>query len=346
MPNTGWRPQLAGKMPAPLPPGDISRILPGQAVSKRETTVTVWSLMLVVIGMAAGSAPAQTNNVSVNPEADAFVRAQAPTANYGRAGSLAVAGVSATNGFGVPGGRADSLARFPLDAVVSSLDSTFGNHEWFVANASLRLYELGAPNNALFSRGVGAFEVRRLASGDNWQEGTGSPNLPTMDGVSFQDLPSLLDSAHDISLGVFTNNGVDGSLTLNLALAPPFVEGLRAGGATTLQFTPVNDSIGFTFLSRSDPRTDLRISLDLTVAAGPPPRISAIERISASQVAIRFMAHSNWTSVIQYSDKLSTYPGTAWLNHSILTPQPSNTVAEVWDTITNSQRFYRLILLP
>src|SRR5262245_17605680 len=105
----------------------------------------------------------QITNVSVNPAEDAFIREAAPTNNYGRAGSLSVGGVSATNGFGVLGGRADSLVRFRLGDVVALLDTMFGNHDWFVAGASLRLYEMGAPNNALFSRGVGAFEIRWLA---------------------------------------------------------------------------------------------------------------------------------------------------------------------------------------
>jgi len=130
----------------------------------------VWNgIVTIAVGVllfAEAHTLAQTTNIFLNPEADAFVREAAPTNNYGRAGSLSVSGTAVTNGFGVIGGRADSLARFRLADAVAALDAAFGNHEWFIACAALHLYEMGAPNNALFSRGVGSFEVRWLASGD------------------------------------------------------------------------------------------------------------------------------------------------------------------------------------
>jgi len=308
-------------------------------------TFAIRNALFAAFSLASLVSLAQTN-VLLTPEADAFTLAVAPTNNYGRAGSLSVSGATATNGFGLIGGRADSLARFSLTETVASLDAAFGNHEWFIASAVLRLYEMGAPNNALFSRGVGAFEVRWLASGDVWQEGTGSPNVPTTDGVTFQDLPALLDSAHDLSLGVFTNNGADGPLTISLPLQPAFVEDLRAGGPMTLQFTPASDSIGFTFLSRNDPRTSLRIALELTVAAGPPPSISGIERFGNSEVLIRFTVRSNWTHFLQRQDTLGTNIGLSWTNIFTVSSAPSNTQAEVHDTVTNAQRSYRLLVVP
>src|SRR5262245_64088517 len=111
------------------------------------------------IAFVASTSVAQTTNVSVSCEADAFVREAAPTNNYGRAGALSVAGILATNGSGLPGGRANSLARFRLNEVAASLDAAFGNHEWLIIRAELRLYEVAAPNNPLFSRGIGAVEV-------------------------------------------------------------------------------------------------------------------------------------------------------------------------------------------
>jgi len=315
-----------------------------EAVSTRHT----WAAQLVttLVILVSAKACAQTTNVSVNPEADAFIREAAPANNYGRAGSLSVAGVSATNGFGLLGGRADSLVRFRLNEVAASLDTAFGNHEWFITSAALRLYETGAPNNALFNRGVGAFEVRWLASGDDWQEGTGSPNVPTMDGVSFQDLPSLLNPGRDLSLGALTNSGVDGAFTVNLALASAFVEDLRSGRPTTLHFTPASNSIGFTFLSRSDPRTTLRTALELTVAAGPPPRIASIERTGATEVAVRFNIRSNWTHLLQYRDVLPSDDANAWVNLFSAPAQPFDGQANVLDAVTNRQRFYRLNISP
>ena len=287
---------------------------------------------------------AQLTNFSVNPEADAFVREADPTNNYGLAGSLSVAGVSATNGFGIPGGRADSLVRFQWNEVLNALDAALGNHDWFIACAALRLYEIGAPNNALFSRGIGTFEARWLTSGDGWEEGTGSPNAPTMDGVSFRDLASLVNPAHDVSLGIFTNNGVDGAFTITLPAA--FAEHLRSGGSTTFHFTPASDSVGFTFFSRNNPRPSLGIALDLTVVAGPRPHLASIERTNANEVVIHFNTRSNWTHVLQYRDVLATDAINSWSNLFNAPAQTFDSEANVVDVITNPRRFYRLSLSP
>jgi len=302
---------------------------------------TVACVLLFGLGVGACSATAQVTNVSLNPEADTFVRAAAPAANYGGAGSLTVSGESATNGFGVPGGRAESLARFHLDTVVPALDGAFGDHDWFIVAASLQLYEMGAPNNALFSRGIGAFEVRWLATHTKWQEGTGSPNMPGTNGVAFQDLSSLFDPANDLSLGIFTNSGMNGVITIPLSFAAPFVEDLRAASPVTLRFAPVDDSIGFTFLSRSDPRPDLRIALRLTVSAGPLPRISVATSVETNQVAIRFFVRSNLTHVLQSSADLAH-----WSDWFTLPAAFSNTEAAVVYTVTNRQRFFRLLVQP
>lgn len=315
-------------------------------MSARRTLIARLTAALAAFALASVTSLAQMTNVSVNPEADAFIRDFAPTNNYGRAGALSVGGASATNGFGVLGGRADSLIRFRVNEVAASMDTVFGNHDWLIINAALHLYEMGAPNNALFSRGVGAFEVRWLAAGDNWQEGTGSPSVPTTDGVSFQDLTSLVDPAHDVSLGVFTNYGADGSLTINLPLSPAFVEDLLSGAPTTLQFSPASDSIGFTFLSKSDPRVDLRIALVLTVSAGPPPQIASIERTNANEIAIRFNTRSNWTHVLQYCEVLLTNGVNPWVNLFSPPAQPFDGQTEVLDSVTDRQRFYRLSISP
>ena len=302
---------------------------------------------LAVFTLLPHQGAAQTTNVLLNPEADAFVREAAPTNNYGRAGSLSVSGIGATNGLGVPGGRADTLARFELNEIVAALDGTFGNHDWFIASAVLRLYELGAPNNALFNRGIGSFQIRWLPSGNNWLEGTGSPSAPTTDGVTFQDLPALLDPLHDASLGVFTNNGIDGPLTINLSLVPAFAANLRAGLLTTLQFTPANDSIGFTFLSRSDPRMTLRIGLELRVAAGPVPQITSVERTNLSEVALHFNLRSNWTCVVQYREALPAGAALPWVDLPSQPAQGFEGQATILDATTNEARLYRLsVSLP
>ena len=53
-----------------------------------------------------------------------------------------------------------------------------------VAGATLVVNENGAPNNPVFNRGVGVFEIQWIGS-NRWVEGTGTPNTPTTDGVEY-----------------------------------------------------------------------------------------------------------------------------------------------------------------
>src|SRR5262245_42506166 len=92
---------------------------------------TMRSVITLLLWHAVASF-AQTTNLSLIPEADAFVREADPSFNYGRAGSLSVAGRSATNGFGLLSGRTDSLVRLQLSEAVTALDEAFGD-DWFIA---------------------------------------------------------------------------------------------------------------------------------------------------------------------------------------------------------------------
>src|SRR5437660_4689530 len=172
--------------------------------------------------LSAQSCFSQTATITVNPEADAFVRAADPFGNYGGAGAIAVSGPTAVNGSNQPNGAFDSLMRFPMSNVVASFDAALGTHEWLVVRAVLKLTEISAPFNPVFNRGVGEFEIRWLKS-NSWIEGTGTPMQPTMDGVTWDDLQSLLNPGTDVSLGHFTNSGVDARLSFVFSLKDPIV---------------------------------------------------------------------------------------------------------------------------
>src|SRR5262249_55528394 len=134
----------------------------------------------------------QSAVASVVPDKDTFVRSVVPTGNYGGGGALSVSGAGATNDLGPQDGVLDALIAFPLTNIVASFNDAFGGQNWLVTKARLILNESAAPDNDIFNRGVGAFEVRCLAS-DPWIEGTGRPNAPTTDGVAWQDLPGILN---------------------------------------------------------------------------------------------------------------------------------------------------------
>ena len=301
-----------------------------------------FAVLFALLGIAQLLSRGQVTNFLVAAEADAFVRELAPADNYGRAGNLSVAGASALNGFGAPGGGADSLMRFRLEAQAAELDSFFRNHDWFIARAALHLYELGMPNNPIFSMGVGSFSIAWLADGDAWEEGSGSPNAPAAEGVAFQDLAALLDPLKDILLGSFQNTGADGWLVASLGLPEAFVQDLRSGSALTLHLAPTGDEIGFTFLSRSDRRTELQARLELAAAAGPRPSIQSIELSAPNQVTIRFNTRLGWTYAMQYREDFDG----AWVNLASTIVAASDGTAATIDATTSPHRIYRLVVAP
>jgi hypothetical protein len=302
----------------------------------------VWRVAALVV--AAGAqlvCLGQTATVSVTPSADAFVRSLAPSSNYGAAGALSVSGSAAVNGSGQPNGVFDSLMRFPMSDAAASLNGSFGTNGWVVTGATLLVTEVGAPNNGIFNRGVGAFEVRWIAS-DGWVEGTGRPISPTADGVAYQDLSSVLNPAVDVSLGQFTNSGVDGPVPFPLALAGALVSNVVAGSDLNLYLTAASTSVGFTFNSRDFTGTNSWPSLTISAVAKPLVRITSIERLGANQVALRFNTASNWTYAVQRFDGPLASSPAAWSNLFTVSARPFDDQTEFVDVVTSGQRFYRL----
>lgn len=278
----------------------------------------------------------QTATVTVIPEADAFVRAADPFANYGGAGAIAVSGPMAVNATNQQNGAFDSLIRFPMSNVVALVDSTLATHDWVVLRATLKLTEMGAPPSPIFNRGIGAFEIRWLAS-DSWIEGTGIPIAPTTNGVAWNDLPSLLNPAIDTSLGQFTNSGTDTRLSFALFLKDPFLSDIRAGGRQNLYLTAISSQIGFTADSRSFVLSNDFPALEIVAAANPHPHIDSIQNLAINTL-LSFNTVSNWTYVVQFTDKLAG----VWSNLVTLPAEPTNNHVILPAARTASQGFYRL----
>jgi hypothetical protein len=278
----------------------------------------------------------QTAAVTVIPEADAFVRSADPFANYGGAGAIAVSGPMAINATNQQNGAFDSLIRFPMSNVVASLDSTLATHDWVVLRATLKLTEMGAPPSPIFNRGIGAFEIRWLAS-DSWIEGTGIPSAPTTNGVAWNDLPSLLNPTIDTSLGQFTNSGTDTRLSFVLSLKDLFLSDVRSAGRLTLYFTAISPQIGFTADSRSFILSNDFPVLEIVATPNPHPRIDSIQNLAINTL-LSFYTVSNWAYVVQFTDKLSD----TWSNLVTLPAQPTNNHVVLPAAKTASQAFYRL----
>lgn len=237
-------------------------------------------LTLLSLTVIAGSTRGAvfTNSVS----ADAFVCAAAPTLNYGKAGALSVSGPAAANSLGATNGVFDSFIRFNTAALVTNFDSAFGSNNWAISRATLLVTEVGAPANPMFNRGTGAFEIRWIAH-DNWIEGTGTPSLPTTNGITYNEEPALLNNATDASLGAFTNAGMDGSLSFSLGLPAAFVNNLKAGGDVSLYLTAIDPGIGFTFHSHDyGTLSDWPV---LEISAAPRPGLLSIS-VSRTNVVL------------------------------------------------------------
>jgi hypothetical protein len=281
----------------------------------------------------------------VTPSADAFARSLAPGNNYGAAGALSVSGSGAVNGSGQQNGLFDSLIRFPMSNVVAAVAGAFGTNGWVVTGVALSLSEVAAPNNPIFDRGVGAFEIRWIAS-DTWVEGTGKPTAPTAEGVAYQDLASVLNPALDESLGSFTNSGLDGTVSFTLPLAGGLVSTVVAGADVNLYLTAASESVGFTFNSRDFTGTNSWPVLTITAAAKPLVWIASIQGLGANQVALRFNTASNWTYVLQALDGLAVDSQGNWSNLFTVAAKPFDDQALFVDGMTNRQRFYRLVVSP
>ncbi|MEZ6234504.1 MAG: GC-type dockerin domain-anchored protein [Phycisphaerales bacterium] len=100
------------------------------------------------------------------------------------------------------------------------------------------------------------------AQNDTWAEGTGRPNAPSMDGVTFTTYPQFVSTA-DRSLGAFMYFGGTGPITLTLNPVPELTADIAAGGLVGLRFEALVARMVFN--SRSFPVAGQRPALTITV---------------------------------------------------------------------------------
>ena len=246
------------------------------------------------------------------PVADTFVRSMDPTHNYGGAGALSVSGPIATNIIGQQAGLLDSFMRFDVSRVASNFNSIYGTGHWGISKAILVVFEQSDANNTVFNGGVGPFEIRWIAT-NSWTEGTGKPNNPTTDGITYNDEPSLLHSNLDKSLGTFVNGGTNGPVRLSLGAPTGFVSNLSTGSFASLFLTATtNSTVGFTFHSRNFIDSTQFPYLEIT--AVPISQITSLV-IVGPDVKIGFTTTNNVSYTVEYNNDL---------------------VAGSWNTLTNN----------
>ena len=303
------------------------------------------ALAAIIISSLPFASFSQTANVTVNSSADAFVRSEDPTLNYGAAGALSVSGSAATNAAGAQNGLFDTLVRFPTAAAAATMNSIYGSNLWKVTGVSLGLSEVGAPNDVNFNRGVGGFEIRWIAA-DFWLEGTGRPSFPTSDGVTYQDLPTVLNPAIDVSLGRFTNSGTSTPLSFALPAVGVLVSNITAGSEINLYLTAAAPSVGFTFNSHNYSVPGDWPVLRIAVAGAPTPVIDSISRTNLIGIALRFTTASNWTYQVQRATALPAADNGGWFTLATYPSRGTNAQQVFTEPATGAESYYRLAVSP
>ncbi len=202
----------------------------------------------------------------------------------------------------------------------ANFDSLYGTGRWGISKVVLVVFEQTDVNNTDFNGGIGPFEIRWIST-NNWAEGTGKPNNPTTDGITYNDEPVLLNPTI-ASLGTFVNGGTDGVVRLPLSTNATFVSNLSTGQFASIFLTATsNSTVGFTFHSRNfvDP-TQFPY---LEVTAVPIPRITSV-LTTGTDVKISFTStngvsydvriqHESGFQHMEYVDQQHRWDG--WRHH-------------------------------
>jgi MYXO-CTERM domain-containing protein len=213
---------------------------------------------------------------SLTPTADALLSAANPTLNYGGAGALAISAA------GLPKGEFDSLLQFNFAAAKSSFDAFYGAGLWTIQSITLTLTAT-PPGNALFNGNLagpggsninfaGQFSLEWIQN-DAWTEGTGIPQTPTTNGVTYNDLTTVLSGVEE-TVGTFAFSGATtGSTAYNLALTPSFTADATAGNVVSFFAAPADTAVSALVNARSVMATASRPTL--TIIAVPEPASAA-----------------------------------------------------------------------
>jgi hypothetical protein len=275
---------------------------------------------------------------------DAFLATGSPTnpkgtnltaLNFGMAGVLVVAPAASTNG------EFQSVLKFNLSGATNLFNTTYGT-DWTISAISIELTSNigtadGQPDNPLFSRVSGGNFVIEWLADDNWVEGTGRPNFPTTDGVTYNSIINLLASAHEaLCTNTYSPPGNNVHVTWPLPVRTNLVDDIVGGGAIAFRVFASDDQINYLFNSHNFGNGNEPL---IHVTAVPLLRIvsgtltNGLFRLVGA--GVRNAAHE-----IQANGDLST---TNW--QTLGTATADNTGTLLFDDITATnqlQRYYRL----
>jgi hypothetical protein len=296
--------------------------------------------VILCLGQFAG---AQVTNSSMTT-ADAFLctgsanyqnGADLTGLNFGAAGTLIVAPATSANG------EFQSVIRFNLAAGVAQFNTAYGSNNWSVSGVSLDLtsnYGVGGvqPNNPIFPVISGGQFVIEWLADDDWIEGTGTPNLPTTDGVCFNSLPVLLAQPREIlCTNTYSPPGNNIHVLWPLPLATNLVADISGGGDVTFRFYAVDNQVGYLFNSYKYGRGNEPL---IHVVATPVLKILS-GAFTNGGFQLTGIGNNNAVYQIQASTNLATIN---WLTIGAATADGSGKILFNDSSATNALRFYRL----
>jgi hypothetical protein len=255
--------------------------------------------------------------------------------NFGAAGTLAISPASADKG------EFQSVIEFNFAEAVALFNGAYGTNGWTVTGISLQLtsnYGMAGvqPNNKIFNViNAGSFVIEWL-SNTNWVEGTGTPALPTTDGVTFDSLPDLLAPPCDIlCTNTYAPPGDNVPVTYPLPLDTNVVAEVVGGGKATFLFYAADNEIGYLFNSHEYGRGNEPL---INVTAAPLLEI-LYGNFTNGVFHLTGLGGQNLQYKVQANSDLTT---THWQTLAIVTTD-TNGFLQFYDTpATNRQRFYRL----
>lgn len=235
-----------------------------------------WFLTAAVSGQGATS-------VSLPTIQDAFVT-PGPTDNlvannYGGAGAMEVSGTALSKG------QSHAVMMVDFATARGAFDSAYGSGGWKVDSVSLKL-TASSPNNPIFNGPTAAGKIMaRWVPDDTWVEGTGNPNNPGTEGLTWQLFASLLTGAQ--GSGSLDFDGVQTTADYALVASAGLLDDIANGTKASLVLSPEDTTVTCVFNTRSFGTAANRPVL--TVTASPLPVLGRI--------------------AVQYSDLTEATPG-------------------------------------
>ena len=338
LPLLGERAGVRAIVPAAQRPLELIRNL---RITRNLFTPIVVLRLLCLVAFPC-PARAQTNYTTTTV-ADAFLATGSTNnpdgdlsdLNFGSAGVLAVAPANAAKG------EFHSVARFDFSGAVPEFNSAYGKNGWRVTGLSLTLtsnYGTAGvqPNNAIFNIISGGKFVIAWLSNNDWAEGTGTPNLPTMDGVTFDSLPDLLSGPTNIlCTNIYTPPGNNVPITYTLPLNTNILAEIESGAEATFLFYAADTNIAYLFNSKEYGRGN-----DPLINVTASPFVEIVSGILTNGV---FHLIEQGGAGFQYQVQANTNLTTAiWETIGSVTADTNGVIVFDDKTATNQERFYRL----